>query len=276
MGFFDNPLIMQIVGQHIKDVDNLTEEESKKLLRRYKHIRQELRDRLDYMPEGSFSAQKLRVILVQIDAALAANKESLLEGMKEGSTKASKLGIRNLIKEITKFSEEFDGAEVLVDLDAVMLAGEADQYLFNRYESSISAYTENTRANFFRYMSDAMIQQQNLSQVTQGLGKFMQAEEWRLMRLARTELHHVYNHSKQVGLFEYAKEDPKLMKGLFHPMDARTGEDSKKADRLNLVVPVDEPFEYTFQGKKRVFMTPPDRSNDRSVLIPYKKSWDQD
>ena len=74
-----------------------------------------------------------------------------------------------------------------------------------------------------------------------------------------------------------------LKKTLFHPMDSRTASDSKQADRLDLVVDVDKPFQYTFKRRladgtirkeKRVFMTPPDRPNDRSVMVPYKKDWE--
>lgn len=56
-------------------------------------------------------------------------------------------------------------------------------------------------------------------------------------------------------------------------LDDRTGEDSLYYYSLRQVKPIDEPFEYTWKGKERVFMTPPDRPNDRNVLIPFVGSY---
>jgi len=66
---------------------------------------------------------------------------------------------------------------------------------------------------------------------------------------------------------------PDLMKTLMHPIDKRTGDDSKLAARLRLVVPIDEPFVYKWNGETREFMAPPDRPNDRAILVPYSTSW---
>ena len=66
---------------------------------------------------------------------------------------------------------------------------------------------------------------------------------------------------------------PDLKKTLYHPMDKRTGEDSKWLNKNNLIIPVDEPFKYTWNGQVREYMAPPDRPNDRSILIPYRESW---
>ena len=81
--------------------------------------------------------------------------------------------------------------------------------------------------------------------------------------------------SKNDGMVEIKKElIPDLKKSLFHPMDNRTAKDSKLAAHLNLVVDIDKPFKYTFNGKERVFFNPPDRPNDRAIITAYRKAWD--
>jgi hypothetical protein len=66
---------------------------------------------------------------------------------------------------------------------------------------------------------------------------------------------------------------PGLKKALIHPMDARTADDSKMLSKINPIVDINEPFRYTYGKHERVFMYPPDRPNDRAILVPYKKEW---
>lgn len=66
---------------------------------------------------------------------------------------------------------------------------------------------------------------------------------------------------------------PKLKKGLFHPMDDRTSDDSKYLKNLNPIIDIDKPFRYTWNGKERVFLSPPSRPNDRAILVPIDMDW---
>ena len=93
--------------------------------------------------------------------------------------------------------------------------------------------------------------------------------------IARTELHNAYNLGKMRGMEETEEDIPDLQKALFHPMDSRTGKDSKYAASKDLVADLDKPFRYKWNGEWREFMNPPDRPNDRSILIPYRKSWEK-
>lgn len=68
-------------------------------------------------------------------------------------------------------------------------------------------------------------------------------------------------------------EIPDLKKTLFHPMDNRTGKDSKRLSQNNPIVPINEPFIEYSTGKKLEYMAPPNRPNDRAILIPYRDEW---
>lgn len=106
------------------------------------------------------------------------------------------------------------------------------------------------------------------------VGKFFLGEEWKLTRIVRTEMHGMYNYSKMNGMSELQEQRlPDLMKTLMHPLDKRTGKDSKALAQENPIIPIDEPFKFKWNGKTRTFMAPPDRPNDRAILVPYRESW---
>lgn len=284
MAFFEDPKVNELAQRHIKDISKLEESESKALLRRYRDIRRELADRLALTPGDTFTAQRLRGVLVQVDAAISQMGSSLKAGMAESGQKASIRGSDHLIREIQKFDKEFTGAATPIDLDKFRISNDTTSLLANQYDVSIDAYSQQVRADISRGLTNAAIEQTSFYETTQRLNKFFLGEEWKLLRIARTELHNIYSLSKQNGLQDIKEQFlPDLKKTLFHPMDERTGADSKQAAQANLIVAVDKPFRYVFTrvradgsvvSEERVFMVPPDRPNDRSIMIPYRDSWD--
>lgn len=86
-----------------------------------------------------------------------------------------------------------------------------------------------------------------------------------LTRVTRTESWRYVNEQR---LEEFRKKGYKY-KTTYPVKDERTCPDSWYYYDQRQVKPVDEPFNYTWNGKDRIFMTPPDRPNDRNILIPY-------
>ncbi len=86
-----------------------------------------------------------------------------------------------------------------------------------------------------------------------------------IIRIVRTESWRFVNEKR---LEEFKKKGYKY-KTTYPVKDDKTGEDSWFYYDEKQVKPIDEPFNYTWEGKERVFMTPPDRPNDRNILIPY-------
>jgi hypothetical protein len=272
--FFAQVDDMGIVENHIQSVLKLEDAEASRLLRRYREIRGDLRDRLDRLPGDTFTAQQLRGVMTQVDGAIQAMNSSLQTGMKDAAFGAAMKGVEDQIKELRAFSEKFVGAVVPINLNAQLVAQDTQNFLLNRYESSLDAYTEDVRNNLVLSLTNESLMESPYSTVVRKLGAFFQGEEWKLHRIARTELHNVYNTGKLNGMTEVQDTTlPDLMKTLIHPMDGRTGADSKYAARLDLIVPLDEPFKYRWKGETRVFMVPPDRPNDRSILVPYRQAW---
>lgn len=275
MPFFEDVDAIGIVERHIDKVLKLEESEAKNLLRRYRTIRQRLRDRLDTFSDDQFTAQQLRGVLVQVEAAIQAMREELKTGMSEAAKRSALEGVRDLVAEIEEFSKKFEGAVIPIRLPESVISADTSDFLFNRYQASIEAYSEDLRQLMARELTDLSIMERPFSEMVQKVSRFFIGEEWKINRIARTELHNVYNIGKLNGMRESKDQIPDLQKGLIHPLDHRTGEDSVQAAKEDLVAEIDKPFKFTWKGETRVFMAPPDRPNDRAILVPYRESWDQ-
>ena len=272
--FFDDEEVRDIAESHIERVLSLEDSESKKIMRMYDDVRKSLRDRLEMIPGGTFTAQKMRGTLVQVESALVEMQKRLTSGISGSSETMARTGIENLISEITKWNKEFTGAVIPINLSAIEVALDTKNFLFNRYESSLDAYTAMTRARMASSLTESVIAQDNYSDVVSNLSKTFMGEQWKLQQITRTELHNVYNQGKLNGMKDLVEGNiPDLLKTLYHPMDSRTGKDSVRLSQNNPVVPVDEPFIEYSTGKRLEYMAPPNRPNDRAILIPYRKVW---
>lgn len=272
--FFNDPEVEDLALTHIEQVLSLSEKESKRVIKSYKRVRQDLRDRLDAMSSGTFTAQKTRGALLQVELALEAMSSDVNNEMNSASLDSASLGVENLIKEIEKWNKKFTGALIPINLNVVKVATDTSEFLFNQRDASLKAYNASIRARMAQAISDSAIQEISMGDLVSNIGKFFLGEEWRIERLVRTELHNVYNKGKINGMFDLRDGDiPDLKKTLFHPMDGRTGDDSKRLNAKNPIVNIDEPFIEYSTGRKLEYMAPPNRPNDRAILIPYRGEW---
>lgn len=274
MAFFEEVDELGIVEQHIQSLQRLEEGKSKDLLRTYREVRRELRDRLDTLPGDTFTAQRLRGVLLQVETAIAAMGDGLKRDLNEAGIDLGTSGVDQLVSEIKKFSRHFEGAVIPINVDALAIATDTNNFLINQKEASIDAYSEDVRQLMVQQITQASLEQISLAQLTQRIGRFFLGEEWKLLRIGRTELHNIYNVAKMKGMNDIKDRFlPDLKKTLIHPIDSRTGEDSKKLARENPIIEIDKPFKFSFKGKERVFMAPPDRPNDRAILVPVREAW---
>ena len=285
MSFFENTDVRGIVSDHIDKLLNMEEEQSREIIRIYQRIRGQLSDRLSSLPADTFTAQRLRGVLAQVEGAIVAMTDNLTTFMLGASRQAGLLGASDLITEIDEFNEMFTGAVIPIDLDNVAVSLNANNFLVNKYEASIDAYSQGVRSTITSGLTQAAIEEISYGETIRRVNNFLHMEEWKLHRIVRTELHTVYNVSKQIAMKDIKKQYiPDLKKTLFHPIDSRTGDDSKQAKIANLIVEIDKPFVYNYTRRlkdgsvvkeERVFMTPPDRPNDRSIMVPFREEWDQ-
>jgi hypothetical protein len=275
MGFFEEVDADGIVERHIQQVLKLEEAKARALLTKYRETRQELRDRLERVSADTFTAQQLRGVMIQVDSAITAMEISLSGGMREHAAIFARMGVDDGMDEIERFQEMFQGAVVPININRVLVASDSENFLFNKMEASLKTYSSGVRSMLATNLTNESLMESSYSSVIRKLGAFFQGEEWKLHRIARTEYHNVYNVAKMNGFVETRDTLlPDLKKTLIHPMDSRTGADSKALARQNPIIPIDEPFRQEWEGKVRVYMTPPDRPNDRSILVPYRDSWE--
>lgn len=273
--FFDEVDSIGIIEQHIQQVLRLEESKAKILLERYKQVRQELRDRLSRTRANTFTQQQMRGVLAQVEGAIIAMNSSLKGNMDSAALDMALQGTSHLTSEIQKLDKHFTGAIVPINLNAQVVAMDTKNFLLTQYEASIDAYGDGLIGQLTGNLTQAALMEMSYGQTIMRLDQFFEGEEWKLHRIARTELHNVYNIGKMNGMSDLIERDiiPDLMKTLMHKMDSRTGADSMYAASKNLIARVDEPFRYKWKGKERVFMAPPDRPNDRAILVPYRKEW---
>jgi hypothetical protein len=274
MSFFDDVDSTGVVEDHIRSVLSLEEEQAKTIMRSYQEVRRELRDRLDSVRGNSFTAQHLRGVLAQVQGAIEAMNSKLAGDTIAGAEEAAMQGIDDLVDEIKKFNQKFTGAVTPINLNAALLAKDTANFLVTKYQTNLDAYGNDLMTQISNGLFQASIGDASYGEVVGRVGNFFMAEEWKLHRIVRTELHNIYNLGKMNGMSELVDGSiSDLMKTLMHPMDSRTGDDSIYAAQKHLVAAIDEPFVYVWKGKRREFMAPPDRPNDRAILVPYREEW---
>lgn len=272
--FFHEVDSLGIVEDHIKKVLRLEDSQAGDILSAYRDVRSELIDRLNHTPGGTFTAQHLRGTLAQVQGAIDAISGKLAGDMKEGAYTMALEGVGDLLKELAKFDKHFTGAVTPINLNAALAARETSNFLVTKYETNLDAYGQGLMTQITNGLFSATIGETSYNEVVGRIGEFFTAEEWKLHRIVRTELHNIYNTGKINGMKDLVEDElPDLMKTLMHPLDARTGPDSKYLASLALAIPVDEAFSYRWGGRDREFMAPPDRPNDRAILVPYREAW---
>lgn len=274
MAFFEDIDTLSILERNSDKLEGLQMNSARKLLKEYKRAREELKAQMLMTPSGTFTEARLNATLVQLEASIAQIERQVNPLLRSFFDVITESGIEDSAKEVNAMEKLFMGASRPIDIDAVMETTDPSNFLFNQFESSVSTYNEQLRNGFQQSLTQALLQQKSWSQAVWDMEQVFGQTEYILARIVRTELHGIYSGAKFNGMLNIRDNYlPDMMKTLYHPMDSRTGEDSKKAASMNLIVPLDEPFRYSFKGKERVFHFPPDRPHDRSILIPYRKSY---
>jgi hypothetical protein len=289
--FDDNVDALEVVEDHAKAVLELEKSQATKVLNVYGDVAKRLRIRLRQTPRDTFTAQQIRVTLMQLEGAVAALEKNLYDTIDLGAELMTRKGVRDLVTEVVEFNDEFDGTIQPINIDLVEAAITTKNRLINTYQASINVYGQQLRQSLSNNLMQMVVERVSPETMYQRLveddaiGKFFDGEAWKVRRIVRTELAGIYGAAKQASLERIAENEPAMRKTLYNPMDSRTGDDSKQLqDWLNagllkgpnrrLRPKVDQTFVYVWKGKRREFMAPPDRPNDRSILIPYHPSWE--
>jgi hypothetical protein len=267
----------KLFERNVSRLDGLEMNQIRRLIKMYKEAKKQLTNNILFTPDNTFTRARMEYALEQVDAMIIRMQKKLDEELKFGFENLHLQGVEDSASEINALEKKFNGLKSPpVSIEAVIASSQPESFLFNQYQESIKAYNQSLRVEFQRSLGQSLIQKKSWSQAVFDMEQVFIGAEWRLQRLARTELHNIYNVSKLKGFDRIrGKYFEDLKKTLYHPMDIRTGDDSIKASKSpKMIVALDKPFKYTFKGKDRIFMNPPDRPNDRAILIPYRESYD--
>lgn len=268
----------------------LAENGSVKRLRSvYEDARRDLETRLRAVVKGkaadSFTAHHLRLMLVQVNDVLASLQKNMAVQLIDDGQRASTLAQRHLFKSISDLEKRYTGlTPVLRAEEAGVMKGlipGVDRALLDRYKSSIRTYGSPVVKQIRDELATSILLSEPVHAAVDRIastGGIFEQQRWRAERIVRTETAYAYGVTKQRGLLELKQRDfPDLQKKLVATFDSRTGEDSKELH--GQTVPVDQPFIWQVKDSKGVvkktvrYMAPPNRPNDREVVIPWRPGW---
>jgi hypothetical protein len=151
------------------------------------------------------------------------------------------------------------------------LSSKDEETLINNIVMLIRGANKDISQKINLAVNDNIVNRGSNSQLKKTLSNILSRDDEtyrnRFRTIARTESTRVLNLSAKNTAVSLGATG----KYLNNPLDKKTGEDSKisqtKYGGPDKAIPLDEPFRYTYNGKVREFMLPPDRPNDRSIAL---------
>ncbi len=258
-------------------VERLSARGKRQLVRQLVALEDELRARLEQLQRTgrgeTWTAADTEATLVQVRELLGRQGEAFRGLLEANAATARRLGVENTVGVLRHFEGKTAGPIRPLALDVALAAGSP---LLARHEASVARYGARAIGRIAGVIQRGIWVGETFSEMTDRLtgkrgapGALVQSAG-DAARIIRTESMAAYNTG--------ADEEIRAQKGArFHDLarkcvetfDARTAADSRVAH--GEVREVGEPF---FDGK-HTYLTPPGRPNDRAVVIPWRRVWDE-
>lgn len=277
----------QVLNLHRRQLQGLVERRGVGKLRKlYAEAQAEVQRKLDALVRrgrgDTFTAHHYRMVLGQVHDGVAMIQRAMDEHLGRESRTAGLLAHRHLVKEIKTGSQAFSGhTPVLRAEQAGVAEGLYDQHrpsLLRRYQSSVRLYSAPTVRAVEHQMALSLTSGETVREATDRVQDAIGDERWRAERIVRTEMAYSYGVVKQASMEAVAVEVPRMQKRLVATWDDRIGDDSKQLD--GQTVDVSQPFVWQVKDAKGAptgrtvrYMQPPNRPNDREVVIPWRPEW---
>jgi hypothetical protein len=254
----------------------------------YKEARSDIYDRLLRSGKASQKATpvQLRAMLGQVDAVLSKMGSDVETHLKDVGMLAAELGGEHAVKEYKLLEEHFRGTTPVLDLDKAsvfrnMVEG-VDSSLLRRYRLQSQSWSLNAISAMENRLSIGALSGKPLEDMIRDAmdaGGVLDEQRWKAERIVRTEMAHAHGATKHEAMKRTSEElgDDSLQKRLIETFDDRTGDDSFLIH--GQTVPINKPFSYKRKKAgawvKIEFMHPPNRPNDRAVVIPWDPAWEE-
>ena len=254
----------------------------------YKEARADLYDQL-LRAGGPLSetatATQLKAMISQLEATLEALGGRIHKHLRDVAGTAAELGARHGADEFKLLAKHFTGTEPVLSIDRAAvfrgLVSDVNSSLLFRYQLVSKSWSQNAITNVERALSVGTLAGKHLEDVIDDvMGKtgILEDERWKAERIVRTESSYAHGATKHRTM-EKTQEDlgRPLHKRLITTFDDRTGDDSFLVH--GQTVPVSKPFSWKHKRRGQWvvtrYMHPPNRPNDREVVIPWDPEWEE-
>ena len=252
----------------------------RKMRRVYDKVLVELEAKLSELNRAgkgqTFSAFHLHQVLAQVKSGVVQVSQNIGQALPMNARVAANLAKDHHVRAIKRLEKKFAGTEPILRVEEAAVFSKVykgvEPSLLDRYHKLKVNYPMPTIVRARETLAQSLLSNHTVDEATSKLMGVMQSDWYRAERIVRTEMSYAYGVTNQACLEKTAAQVPQLMKRLVATFDARTGADSKKLN--GQTVPVDAPFIWLREGPGGVerveYMQPPNRPNDREVVIPWR------
>lgn len=249
--------------------------------------------------DESFSAVHLRKIMKQVEIVSWQLTTQMAEGLDDSVEDISSAVQEMLLQDLEAGAQEFAGLDLGtlgIDESSVLDAtsyGARASIVREQLEAEktgvkppgvLTRYGQNTIDEFERVLRQSMITGASAEEGRDALieqSPFLAGKPaWWADRLFRTESMGAFNRAAWEGMRDLHdqmtedSDDPDnegLIKILSATFDERTGWDSYQVH--GQVRRLEEPFQWNTENGPQFYMTPPNRPNDREVVVQWSMKW---
>lgn len=277
---------------HNRQLDQLDAAARKVLLDSYRRLKPELVAKLKALDEAglgeTFTAQHLALIQFQITDALATWAPAAAAALTVLTDQAATFGATTAIAEVADLERRFVDAEAaariaavppIIPVDQVARIGDAQNLLLNKFaDEAVNGTVQDATQlpGIADKLAESVALGESIPKAAKRLGQALDAEAWKLKRIARTEIAQAANdsHEAQIEGLAIAFPDMGLKKQWSAATcDPRTCPVCQELD--GQVVGYDADFVYLDPAGKRSWRgkAPPQHPNCRCRVNAYRAEW---
>ena len=284
-----------VLADHFRQLDRFaTRRGAAKLKGVYDQAQADVIRRLEALGRGSstFTAHHLRMMSVQIRQGQMRMAAKLADELGDLTKEVQIESLNTLIKSVVKLEKRFTGAAPELPVEEVArFKGVIDKKktsLMRMHQTSMSHYGARMVGKMENELAVSLAAGETLDGAVSRVHGVARNEFWQAERIARTESAWAYNATHADGIVAIAKHMPdlwqrwtELVSDDGQPLDDRVGLDSCamhgqvcKAGKQFVMPPTTQDgrlVSRSLVGQRWEF--PPDRPNDRAVLVPWKPNW---
>lgn len=241
-------LASRLTREHAKEILDLEDEEVMRLLQLYEEARLLILGRLQEVAAETFTAQKYRVVLAQVQIGIATMKRKLSADHERRVKRGLPMAARQTLDEIAFWERKrkFAGAATgKIQTTALRLIAQNEGLLLQRFQTSLDRYGLELIGDVQRRLGLHLIQRSTWREMSVDIAGRLQAHairgaRFKAERIVRTELHHALAVGRQAALEAVAQALPDLRKQWDDTRDARECPSCRKLG--GEVVDIDKPF----------------------------------